>query len=97
MIYSLPSPIRGNPDVRITSIREVPGSGVVVHFQVGENTADGFVADRLIPEIKRFLVKPEADAVRGRAAEAGRPVTAGGQEWHYTDLLAELDAKGWEP
>lgn len=99
MIYPLLDLLRGNTHVRITMVRRAPNSGVVVHYQPGtvDTLTGDFIPDRLIPEVRRSLTKPEADAVRERAAAAGAPVTAGEQEYRMADLLAHLDAEGWEP
>lgn len=97
MIHALPDPLRGNTHVRITMIRRAPESGIVVHYQPGTVVGGAFVSDRLIGEVRRPIDKAAADAVRGRAALAGAPVTAGEQEYRLVDLLAHLDAEGWEP
>lgn len=98
MIHLLTVPIRTNTHARITSIREAPGSGIVVHYQLGTvDLLEGFVADELIPEVRRFLRAPEAETMRDIAAAAGAPVTEGVQEWRRSDLLDHLDTEGWEP
>lgn len=94
MIHTLPEPIEGQTHVQITKRTTYPDSGMVIHYRFGTVDADGEFIPSRWPEQKRGIPKPQASAVRQRAADAGAPVTAGTQEHRAADELAVMDAEG---
>lgn len=94
MIHLLPDPIESYTHVQVVKWTDHPGSGIVLRYRFGSLDAEGeFVSSRFGVQ-ERAIVKPVADQMRQRAADAGAPVTAGVQEYRAADVLAVMDADG---
>lgn len=99
MIHKLPEPFRGATHVRIGLIADAPESRILVKFQPGTVDNEGrWVPDRYIPELTRSIVGEELEALLANAAEKyGVPRCCGARELRKADIVALLDAHGWEP
>jgi len=99
MIHQLPEPFRGATHVMVGLIREAPESRILVTFKPGTVNDDGeWVPDPYLPEITRAIVGGELDTLLANAADKyGVPRCCGARELRKADIVAFLDAHGWEP
>ena len=99
MIHKLPTPFKGATHVFVGLIREAPESRILVTYKPGTlNEAGEWVPDPYLPELTRSIVGEELEALlAGAAAAHGVPPCDGAREWRKADVVAFLDAHGWEP
>ena len=99
MIHELPQPFKGATHVQIGLIREAPESRILVTYKPGTVDDDGqWLPDPHLPELNRSIVGDELEALLSGAAEAhGVPRCDGARELRKSDIVAFLDAHGWEP
>lgn len=99
MIHKLPTPLKGATHVFIGLIREAPESRILVTYKPGTlNEAGEWVPDPYLPELTRSIVGEELEALLAGAAEKyGVPRCCGARELRKADIVAFLDAHGWEP
>jgi len=99
VIHPLPTPFKGATHVFIGLIREAPESRILVTYKPGTlNEAGEWVPDPYLPELTRSIVGEELEALLAGAAEKyGVPRCCGARELRKADIVAFLDAHGWEP